>query len=179
MLHVKWTKKRAGRRLELTAEHILSELGSGAAGATEVVNRLAEILFIQAVREYLDEDIDAAESGWLVAARDQQIGRALAMLHAHPQQAWTVGSLARRLAMSRSAFAARFTELVGEPPHHYLTRLRINAAAVRLRSSDDKLNAVASAVGYESVAAFAKSFKRHMGMTPGKYRTFRQAIGPG
>jgi transcriptional regulator GlxA family with amidase domain len=131
---------------------------------------LADILFIRAVRAYFDHNIEAAESGLLLAVRDEQIGRALAMLHRHPQQAWTVDSIARHVALSRSAFAARFTELVSEPPLHYLTRLRIDVAAARLRSSDDKLRAIAAAAGYESVPAFAKSFKRLIGMTPGEYR---------
>src|SRR2546425_771043 len=92
------------------------------------------------------------------------------MLHQDPQEAWTVNSLAHRVALSRSAFAAKFKELLGEPPLGYLTRLRISAAAIRLRSSDAKLRAVAAAVGYTSVAAFVKAFRRVMGMTPGHYR---------
>src|SRR5262245_35925902 len=100
------------------------------------------------------------------------------MLHEQPQDAWRVDLMARRVAVSRSAFAARFRELVGEPPLHYLTRLRINAAAVRLRSTDDKLSVIAKATGYESVAAFVKSFKRHMGTTPGDYRHVRPAARP-
>jgi len=173
VLHVKRTADGARRWLGLTTRHVLSELDSGAAGAKEVVTRLADILFIQAVRAYFEENVETAESGWLVAVRDQQIGQALAIIHSHPHQPLSVESLARRLAMSRSSFAARFKELVGEPPQRYFTRLRIHAAATQLRSSHNKLNAVAATAGYESVAAFAKSFKRHMGMTPGEYRSFR------
>jgi AraC-like DNA-binding protein len=131
---------------------------------------LTEILFIRAVRAYFSQKMETVESGWLAAVRDEQIGRALAMLHGDLQQAWTVDLLARSVALSRSGLAARFKELLGEPPLHYLTRLRINAAAIRLRSRNDKLRAVAAAVGYESVAAFAKAFRRVMGMTPGNYR---------
>ena len=170
LLHVKRTGEGARHWLRLTVEHILAELDSGGAGAREIVVRLAEILFIEAVRTYFEENADTAEFGWLAAVRDQQIGQALALLHSHPHHPWTVASLARRLSVSRSAFAARFTELVGEPPFRYLTRLRINAAASRLRTSDDKLSAIATSAGYDSVAALAKAFKRHMGMTPGEYR---------
>ena len=179
LLHIPRTKEGARPWLMLTTHHVLSELDGGRAGAAEVVTRLADILFIQAVRAYFEENIDTADSGWLAAVRDQQIGRALAMLHGHPHQPWTVASLARRLAMSRSAFAAKFTELVGEPPQRYLARLRMSAAATRLRSNHDKLRAIAAAAGYESVAAFAKAFKRHMGMTPGEYRKARQPGPPG
>jgi transcriptional regulator GlxA family with amidase domain len=177
LLHVKRSAEGGRSGLRLTTEHILSELDGGQAGAAEVVTRLADILFIQAVRAYFEENADRAESGWLGAVRDRQIGQALALLHSTPHEPWTVASLARRLGQSRSAFAARFTQLVGEPPLRYLTRLRIGAAADRLRQSDDKLSAIAAAAGYESVAAFVKSFKRHIGITPGDYRHFGEPDG--
>jgi AraC-like DNA-binding protein len=175
-LHVRGGKSAASRWLSSTVEHILTELDSGAVGASEVVTRLADILFIQAVRAYIQENADTARTGWLAAARDRQIGRALALLHANPDEPWTVDILARRLATSRSAFADRFTELVGEPPLRYLTRLRINAAVRRLRSSDDKLSVVAAEAGYESVSAFNRAFKRQVGMTPGEYRGSKEYL---
>jgi len=174
LLHVKATKQVGRIWLRSTLKHVLEELNSGGAGAAEVVTRLADILFIQAVRSYFEENADSAKFGWLAAVRDQQIGRALALLHAHPTEPWTIASLARRVALSRSAFAVKFTELIGEPPLRYLTRLRINTAAERLRLSDDKLNAIAAAAGYESVTAFTRAFRRNMGMTPGEYRAGRQ-----
>jgi AraC-like DNA-binding protein len=170
LLHVKATEMGARPWLRLTVEQVLAELDSDSVGAREVVTRLADILFIQAVRAYFEENADTAEFGWLAAVRHPQIGRALALLHGHPDEPWTIASLARRVAVSRSAFADRFTELVGEPPLRYLTRLRINTAAKRLLSSNDKLSAVAAAAGYRSVTAFGRAFKQHMGMTPGKYR---------
>jgi AraC-like DNA-binding protein len=178
LLHVKASNERVHPWLRLTVEHVLAELDCGGPGASEVVTRLADILFIQAVRSYFQENADIAEFGWLAALRDPQVGRALALLHGHPDEPWTIGSLAHRVAVSRSAFADRFTELVGEPPLRYLTRLRISAAARRLRSSDDKLRAVAAAAGYESVAAFTRAFKRHMKMTPGEYRKPNRVDGP-
>jgi len=131
------------------------------------------VLFLHAVRSFLDESAENGDVGWLAAIRDQQIGRALAAIHREPRRSWTVESLARHVAMSRTMFAAKFRDLVGEPPQHYFTRLRISAAAVRLRSSHDKLSAVAADAGYRSLAAFLKSFKRHMGITPGEYRDRR------
>jgi AraC-like DNA-binding protein len=170
LLYVKASEEGGRPWLQLTVKYVLAELDSGGAGAPEVITRLADILFIQAVRSYLEENADAAEFGWMAAVRHPRIGRALALLHSRPAEPWTIASLARRVALSRSAFADRFTELVGEPPLRYLTRLRINAAARRLRSSDDKLSAVAAAAGYGAVAAFSRAFKRRMGMTPGEYR---------
>jgi len=171
LLHVKRTEERA-LRLGLTTAHVRSELDSGEPGSNEVVTRLADILFIQAVRAYFEENSEAANSGWLAAVRDKQIGQALAILHGHPHRPWTVTSLARRLAMSRSNFAARFRELVGEPPQRYFKRLRIHAASERLRMSGDKLSAIAATAGFESVAAFARAFRKHTGQTPGEYRKF-------
>lgn len=170
LLHVKATEGRARSWLRLTVEHIVDELDSGRSGAVEVATRLADVLFIQAVRAYFDENADSAEAGWLAAVRDEEIGQVLAWLHESPQEPWTVSSVAGRLGVSRSSFAARFKELVGEPPLQYLTRLRISTAAERLVSSGDKLSRVAAAAGYESVASFVRSFKRHMGETPGEYR---------
>jgi AraC-like DNA-binding protein len=169
-LHVKGSESGELAWLRLTVEHILAELDSGAGGAAEIATRLADILFIQAVRTYFHENADTAQSGWLAAVRDQHIGRALALLHAKPDEPWTVDMLARRMATSRSSFADRFSALVGEPPLRYLSRLRIDSAAKRLRSSDDKLSAVAADAGYESVSAFNRAFKRQVGMTPGEYR---------
>ena len=174
LLRIKAGGNGAHQWLGLTTQYVLWELDNGGAGAAEVVTRLAEILFIQAVRSYFDENAETTSSGWLAAARDLQVGRALKLLHERPQKRWTVSSLAAQLAISRSALAARFTKLVGEPPLKYLTRLRLNTAAVRLRSTNDKLGAVAFEVGYESVAAFVKSFKRQTGMTPGQFRQMRQ-----
>src|SRR5262249_46249842 len=149
------------------------------AGAAAVVTRLADILFMQAVRAYLDENIHTAQSGWLAALRDQQIGRALALLHDQPHNTWTVATLADRVALSRSAFADKFTLVVGEPLLRYLTRLRLNAATTRMQWSNDKLSVIAAAAGYGSVAAFTKAFKRYLGITPGEYRRSHRTGGSG
>jgi AraC-like DNA-binding protein len=170
LLHVKAAEQDARPWLGLTVKHVLAELDSGDIGMAEVVTRLVDILFFQAVRSYFEENADTAEFGWLAAVRDQRIGPAVALLHGQLDKPWTIDSLARRVAMSRSTFANAFTKLIGEPPIRYLTRIRIHAAATRLRSSDDGLKAVAAATGYESVAAFTRAFGRQMGMTPGEYR---------
>jgi AraC-like DNA-binding protein len=177
LIHVKGRGEDVDPQLRVTVSHVFEELGSGRAGSAAVVTRLADILFMQVVRAYLDENIDTAESGWLAALRDQQIGRALVLLHDKPHQPWTVAELADRVALSRSAFADKFTKLVGEAPLRYLTRLRLNAAAARLRSGNDKLRVIADAAGYESVPAFTRAFKRHLGVTPGEYRRSHQKGG--
>lgn len=173
LLHFKGSHGAVAGWARSTVKHILAELDAGGTGSMEVANRLVDVLFLHAVRAFFDENVESAKSGWLAAIRDPQIGRALAAIHGNPHRSWTVVLLAHQVAMSRTTFAARFRELVGEPPQHYFTRLRINAAAARLRSSRDKLSAVAADAGYRSLAAFLKAFKRQMGTTPGEYRDRR------
>src|SRR5215472_1596226 len=170
LIHVKGSEVGGAPWLRLTVQHVIDELDSDRPGVEAVVTRLADILFIGAVRNYLDEDLASAESGWLAAIRDKQLGRAIALLHSNPARLWTVAALADEVALSRSAFASKFTRLVGEPPLRYLTRVRLGVAARRLLGTNDKLEVVAAAAGYESAAVFTRAFERHLGVTPGKYR---------
>jgi len=138
-------------------------------GGEAVITRLADILVVQAIRSWLETD-PAARTGWLGALQDRQIGRAIALIHREPQRSWTVASLARELAMSRSAFAARFTDLVGEPVMQYLARWRMQLAVVALRDDGATVAELASRLGYGSEAAFARAFKRVVGIPPGAVR---------
>lgn len=135
-------------------------------GGEAVITRLADILVIQAIRSWIDTD-PAAQTGWLGALNDPQIGRAISLIHRDPARAWTVASLARELAMSRSAFAARFTELVDEPAMQYVTRWRMHLAFDSLREDGATVGELARRLGYRSEAAFARAFKRVVGVPPG------------
>jgi transcriptional regulator GlxA family with amidase domain len=134
-------------------------------GGEAVVTRLADILVIQTIRAWIETD-PGAQVGWLGALRDERIGRALTLVHADPAREWTVASLAREVAMSRSAFAARFTELVGVPVLRYLTEWRMQLAQSRLEVESTTVAAVAAELGYGSEAAFARAFKRVSGVAP-------------
>lgn len=138
-------------------------------GGEAVVTRLADILVIQAIRSWISQD-PAAQSGWLGALQDKQIGRAISLIHREPARAWTLETLAAAVGMSRSAFAARFSELVGEPAMHYLTRWRMNLALSWLQEDDAPIREIAGRLGYESEPAFSRTFKRLMGLTPGAAR---------
>ena len=138
-------------------------------GGEAVITRLGDILVIQAIRFWIEAD-PAAQSGWLGALQDRQIGRALTLIHRDPARPWTVASLARELAMSRSAFAARFTELVGEPVMQYITRWRMLVAVEALREDGVTVSELARRLGYRSEAAFARAFKRVVGAPPGALR---------
>ena len=135
-------------------------------GGEAVITRLGDILVIQAIRSWIETD-PAARTGWLGALQDPQIGRAMALIHRDPARAWTVASLADELAMSRSAFAARFTELVDEPAMQYVTRWRMHVALTSLQDEGATVAELAGRLGYRSEAAFARAFKRVVGSPPG------------
>jgi AraC-like DNA-binding protein len=141
-------------------------------GGETVITRLADILVIQAIRAWIERD-PAAQTGWLGALRDRQIGRALTLIHRDPARPWTVASLADEAAMSRSAFAARFAALVGESPMRYLARWRMRVAQTWLSEDDATLGELATRLGYRSEAAFSRAFKRLVGVSPGALRRSR------
>jgi AraC-like DNA-binding protein len=138
-------------------------------GAQTVINRLAYILFVQAVRAYVAA-LPPDAPNWMRALRDPAIGKALGMMHAKPDVNWSVASLAEEVAMSRSVFAAQFCQLVGEPPLQYLTALRMRKARDLLRDKSVAITEVAGRVGYGSEASFGNAFKRWWGTAPGAYR---------
>ncbi|MGI8644631.1 MAG: AraC family transcriptional regulator [Thermomicrobiales bacterium] len=152
-----------------TLQFISAEAGALRPGGETMITRLADVLVIQAIRAWV-EDEGVAQAGWLSALRNPQIGRALALMHREPQRGWTVEALAQEAAMSRSAFAARFSELAGEPPMLYLTRWRMNLALTRLGEEGPTLSHLATELGYQSEAAFSRAFKRYMGVSPGAVR---------
>jgi AraC-like DNA-binding protein len=124
---------------------------------------------IQAIRSSIKTD-PAARTGWLGALRDRQIGRALALVHREPARNWTVASLAGEVAMSRSAFAARFSLLVGEPAMQYVARWRMHRALHALQTEAATVGELADRYGYRSEAAFARALKRIIGLPPGAVR---------
>ena len=155
--------------LQSTLRLIVAEAQALRAGGETIITRLADILVIQAIRSWLASD-PAARTGWLGALRDRQIGRAIALVHRDPARHWSVESLAREVGMSRSAFAARFTQRVGEPAMQYVARWKMHAAETWLRYEATPLAELAGRVGYESEAAFSRAFKRFAGVSPGSVR---------
>ena len=160
--------------LESSLRFATEEAGSTHAGGATVLSKLSELVFVEAVRRYVDTMPDDRK-GWLAALRDRFVARALALMHARPAHPWTVEDLARRVGMSRSGFAQRFTDLLGVPPMQYLAQWRLQLAAQQLRLADRPLASVAEDVGYESEAAFNRAFKREFGVPPATWR--RNAAG--
>lgn len=167
-LVVRWDQAVQGSPLEDVFRFITREVLEGRPGHDAVARRMSEVLFVQAVRFWADTvDHDA---GVLAALADERLGEALSAIHAEPASRWTLETLARKAAMSRTSFAERFREVVGETPHQYLTHWRVQNARRLLAESSLSLERIALRVGYESAASFSRVFKKEMGATPGAYR---------
>ena len=151
-----------------TMQALASEMAEPVPGSEVVATRLAEVFFIQILRAHIASEPDR-KKGWLRAVFDSQIGTALSAVHDRVDTPWTVESLAAAAGMSRSAFAARFKELLGQTPLEYVTEWRMQKSMQLLQQRDKKLIDVARLVGYESDAAFSKAFKRVVGASPGEY----------
>lgn len=148
---------------------IMKESRTKRPGSGGVLSRLSELIFIEVVRSYM-ESLPADASGWLAALADPHIGRAIHLLHQDPARAWTLESLAREVGVSRTVLVNRFTGHLGTAPMTYLGNWRMQIAASRLTAGGTTIAKIASEVGYESEAAFSRSFKRCTGTSPGAWR---------
>lgn len=137
-------------------------------GAALMISRLIDLLVIRSLREWVAKS--PAHSGWLRGLGDARLGRALAAMHEDPAHEWKLGALAKIATMSRSHFADRFTEIVGEPPLRYLARWRLSLAADLLRNGRVRISEAASVAGYQSDSSFSRAFKAHFGYSPGAIR---------
>ena len=169
LIHIKGEQGRAVEWLDTTLKFMSSEIGAARPGSDTIVGRLTDILFIQSVRAWIDSQGNGG-CGWLTALNDPQIGAALGQIHRVPGQPWSVEALADRVGMSRSAFSARFSSLLGEPPIRYVTRWRMRLASNWLRDTDISLTAISERLGYDSDGSFERAFKREVGVAPGAYR---------
>lgn len=148
---------------------MMEEARSLGPGGDAVITRFSDILVVQAIRHWLQADPNA-QTGWLGALQDPQVGRALAIIHRDPTHPWTVESLAGAVGVSRSGLAARFADLVGETPMTYLRQWRFEVARNWLRDTDQTLAEIGEQLGYESEASFSRAFKKATGQTPGSVR---------
>jgi AraC-like DNA-binding protein len=152
---------------------VTEESRLGRAGSDTVLTRLAELMFIEVLRRYLD-DLPPGQTGWLAGLRDDVVGRALTLIHGRPGHPWTLAELAREAASSRSSLAKQFAVLVGQPPMQYLTQWRMQVAANLLTQSGAKVATIGTEVGYDSEAAFSRAFKKATGLAPGAWREVRR-----
>ncbi|MEE4079759.1 AraC family transcriptional regulator [Pseudomonas viridiflava] len=138
-------------------------------GHIGILARLAEVVAALIVRSWVADGCGSA-TGWLSALRDPQLGRAILMMHQHPGKNWTVATLANEANQSRSVFAQRFLLATGVSPLRYLTDLRMRLAFLSLSREHQPVETVASQLGYGSLAAFSRAFKRSVGLSPGVVR---------
>jgi AraC-like DNA-binding protein len=159
--------------IEASVRYAAGEIVRGQLASSDVISRLAELLLVEAVRQY-SGTVAESQAGWLRGLRDPHVGRALALIHSDIRTPWSAAALAREVALSRSAFVDRFKSLVGLPPIRYITAWRLETARQQLRESAKSVSQLAHAVGYESEEAFSRAFKREFGLSPAHWRE-RQA----
>ncbi len=159
----------SGAWMARTFEYAAQTLAEGDTGAPTVLTKVAELMFVEAVRRYLSS-LPPEETGWLAALRDPAVGRAIALMHAKPASDWTADALAQEAHLSRSAFAERFTALIGVPPMRYLINWRMQMAMQKLRETRLVIAQIAFEVGYESEASFTRAFRRETGSPPAAWR---------
>lgn len=153
-------------------QHAVSETENRHAGGETVLAKLAELIFVQVIRQYAN-DLPPESRGWLSGLRDPQVGQALSLVHASPANDWTIEALANAVGMSRSSFARRFAHFSGDSPMQYLGKWRMQLAARRLENPQISIAQAGAEVGYDSEAAFNRAFKKVMGVPPGAWRRGR------
>lgn len=166
VVHIRAEANKAALRGSI--ERLMRELREPQPGSALIAEHLAQALLIEALRLHLAEH-STDSTGWLFALADKQMRAVIAVMHAEPGRKWTLETLARVAGMSRSSFALRFKETVGEPPMDYLTRWRMMVASDRLANAGMPIALVAPSVGYESESAFGAAFKRVTGFTPRQF----------
>ena len=169
VLHVRGLGEAPPPWLAVGLQFLALEVAQQRPAQQAILNRMGDILFMQCIRDHV-ESVPEGSGTWLSALKDRALSTALALIHREPQRNWTVPELAKEACLSRSAFADRFTQTLGEPPLTYLTRHRMRLAARQLSTSALSVGKIAEQVGYASEAAFSQAFKREHGVSPSAWR---------
>jgi len=169
LLKVSVRGSEAGQWLETSVRYALAEARSPRPGGQGLLAKLAEVLFIEVLRIYMNEQAQQC-TGWLAGVNDRIVGAALRALHAEPARPWTLEELARTAGASRSVLAERFSQMVGQSPMQYLAQWRMLLASNLLARSNAPLSHIAEEVGYQTDTAFSRAFRREYGMPPAEWR---------
>ena len=169
MLRLDVRQSNAAVWIESSLKFAAEEVALGRPGSDTILSKLSEVLFVEAVRRYVDS-LGADQTGWLAGLKDPQVSRALSLLHLRLSEPWTVDTLGREVGMSRSALAERFTRVIGIAPMQYLTGWRMQVAANCLRAGSASIARIATDIGYDTEASFSRAFKRSFGAPPGTWR---------
>ena len=167
-IYITNTERRQLSWLETATNVIMQEADSGNPGSDVVVERLAEVLFVQVLRAYMSQK--TALKGYFAALQDPQINSALTLMHAKHHLSWTLEDIAKDVGMSRSSFASRFKQIIGISPMGYITNWRMEKARDLLKRTKLPLYAICEQVGYTSESSFSKAFKRQFNQNPGAIR---------
>lgn len=168
LLHFRLEDQRSDA-LQATLDLLTIETARSDLGGDMVIRSLADMLFVQAVRAYVVSQ-PQPQQGLFAALADPQLGKAIHAIYAAPARRWTVAALAAICGMSRSSFALRFQQVVGQSPLQCLSRWRMDLAMSLLQAKAKPLSSVALDVGYETESAFARAFQKTVGVTPSAYR---------
>lgn len=173
IMRVRVVNDESSQWLERSIRYSVDELHRSNAGGRLVQSKLAELLFVETLRRYINE-LPQDEVGWLAGARDEVVGHALALMHQQPSHPWTIAELARAVGLSRSRLAERFRHYLRESPMAYLAQWRLSLGAEILQTSNDSVAEVAASVGYGSEAAFNRAFKKQFDSPPAQFRRRRR-----
>jgi AraC-like DNA-binding protein len=166
---------RAGSWVGHVIEQAVAESNEKRPGGDAVLERLSEMMFVDAARRYLN-DLPEDATGWLAGLRDRFVGKALALMHERADYHWTIDDLSHEVGLSRSALHERFVQYLGQAPMQYLASWRIQLGARLLRESNRNVATIALEVGYDSEAAFSRAFKRMVGTPPAAWRRAQAAM---
>jgi transcriptional regulator GlxA family with amidase domain len=167
-LHLRLEQNRS-HAFQSVLDLLEAETAQPGMASSRLISCLYESLFVYAIRAYASSSA-APPKGWLAAMSDEHLSKAIGAMHSGIARSWSVASLAREARMSRSAFALKFKNVLGQTPLEYLTRWRMYRASAMIRSNDTSFGEVASAVGYGSESSFSRVFRREMGVAPREYR---------
>lgn len=169
ILHLRSITGTPAPWLRIGLQFIAEETANPSPGQQVILNRVADILLVEALRDHLSS-LPEGTGNWLMALRDSSLSSALTAMHQKPERNWTVPELAEIAHLSRSAFAERFAQVMGQPPLSYLTEHRMRLAAWKLTHTRLSITQIAEQVGYASETAFSQAFKRLHGDSPSAYR---------
>ena len=172
LIHIKELGRQYPGWLDIVTNVLVVETASQAPGSGVVVDRLAEVLFVQVLRAYLSERKSLV--GFLAAVKDRRINHVLKIIHTQPETNLTLETIAKTAGMSRSMLAERFKELLGTTPMSYLTCWRMLKAQNLLKTTKNSVEDIANQVGYSSEAAFSRAFRREFDLAPGSFRKSSQ-----
>jgi AraC-like DNA-binding protein len=168
VLHVRGRMGRGQDWFQSSQAFLIDEASSERPGFQTLIERLADIMFVHAIRDHMTKA--PGDAGWLRGLADPQVARAISLIHSQPEHPWTVASLGKAVALSRTVFARRFRQMLGSSVMEYVAMRRMHVAAGLLAESTHAMSTIANGVGYESEISFNKAFKRWAGMPPGQYR---------